>query len=134
MPSIWNSYIAMKTVLIADNEPSILETTRFILEAAGYTVLPAADGLHALELLRRRRPPVAFLDVMMPGLDGYAVCRAVRQDPELAATHLIILTAKGQSEDERRALEAGADAYMRKPFHEEVVLAHLQRVFEARAE
>lgn len=120
------SPLPLTTVLIADNEPSILETMRFILEAAGFRVLAAKDGLQALELLRRERPPLALLDVMMPGLDGYGVCRAVRRDPDLAGTRLIMLTAKGLPEDEARALEAGADAYFRKPFHEDVVLARLQ--------
>lgn len=123
----------MNTVLICDNEHSILETTRFILEVAGYRVLAATNGLQALEILRRERPRVAMLDVMMPGLDGYGVCRAARQEPALAGTYLIILTAKGQPEDERRAIEAGANLYMRKPFHEDEVLGQLKAVFEGRA-
>lgn len=123
----------MKKVLIVDDEPSIVETTRFILESEGYHPLVASDGVAAMELVRQERPQVVLLDVMMPKLDGFEVCRMIREEPELKETFVLILTARGQRADEAIALEAGADAYMRKPFDEDEFLARVESVFaEAR--
>jgi DNA-binding response OmpR family regulator len=118
-----------KTLLVVDDEPSILETTRFILECEGYRVLTARDGEEALETLKRERPPFVLLDVMIPKLNGFEVCRQIRQDPELSRTFVLILTARGQKADEAMAMAAGADTYMRKPFDDEEILACIEGVF-----
>ena len=118
-----------KSLLIVDDEPSVLETTRFILEAEGYEVLTARTGVDALKVLRIHHPHVVLLDVMMPMMDGYAVCREIRRDPALAGTHVIMLTAKGQRVDEECALEAGANAYLKKPFEEEQVIAQIEAAY-----
>jgi two-component system, OmpR family, alkaline phosphatase synthesis response regulator PhoP len=118
-----------RTLLVVDDEPSILETTRFILESEGYRVLAARDGEEALEVLRRERPPIVLLDVMIPKLNGFDVCRAIKADPELRSTFVLVLTARGQRADEAMALEAGADTYMRKPFDDEEILACIEAVF-----
>ena len=120
------------SLLVVDDEPSILETTRFILEAEGYRVLTASNGEEALEVLKRERPPIVLLDVMIPKLNGFEVCRRLRQDPAIAGTYVLILTARGQKADEALALEAGADAYIRKPFDDDEVLRHLEAVLAAR--
>jgi DNA-binding response OmpR family regulator len=121
------------TVLVVDDEPSILETTRFILESEGYRVLTARDGDEALDTLQRERPPVVLLDVMLPKRNGFEVCRLIKQDPALSGTFVLILTARGQKADEAMAIEAGADTYMRKPFDDEEILARLEAVFAARS-
>lgn len=118
-----------KTLLVVDDEPSILETTRFILECEGYHVLTARDGEEALATIRRERPPIVLLDVMIPKLNGFEVCRQIRQDPDLSRTFVLILTARGQKADEAMAMEAGADTYMRKPFDDEEILACIEGVF-----
>lgn len=118
-----------QTLLVVDDEPSILETTRFILECEGYTVLTARDGEEALATIRRERPPIVLLDVMIPKLNGFEVCRQIRRDPALKETFVLILTARGQKADEAMALEAGADTYMRKPFDDEEILACIEGVF-----
>lgn len=118
-----------KTLLVVDDEPSILETTRFILECEGYHVLTARDGEEALATIRRERPPIVLLDVMIPKLNGFEVCRQIRQAPDLSRTFVLILTARGQKADEAMAMEAGADTYMRKPFDDEEILACIERVF-----
>jgi two-component system phosphate regulon response regulator PhoB len=118
-----------KTLLVVDDEPSILETTRFILECEGYHVLTARDGEEALATIQRERPPIVLLDVMIPKLNGFEVCRRIRQDPDLARTFVLILTARGQKADEAMAMEAGADTYMRKPFDDEEILACIEGVF-----
>ena len=116
-------------VVLVDDEANIRETIAFILDAEGVEVATAADGIEGLAAVRRLRPKVVLLDVMMPRMDGYEVCRAIRQDVNLIGTYVIILTAKGQRSDEREALEAGADLYLSKPFDDEVVLKLIGEVF-----
>jgi len=115
-------------VLIVDDEPSIRETISFILEMEGFRVATADDGDQALESVRRLRPPVVLLDAMMPKRDGYDVCRIVKSDPALATTHIVMLTAMGQKRDRDRALEAGADHFVTKPFDEAELLSLLRRL------
>jgi len=103
-------------ILIVDDEPYIVRSLSFVLKRAGYGVLQARDGREALEMIRTRRPGLVFLDIMLPEKDGYEVCREIKEDPELAGTYVIMLTAKHQELDEERALGAGAQEYMTKPF------------------
>ncbi len=104
------------TVLIVDDEPHILRSLGFVLKRAGLDVLEARSGGEALELARGRRPDVVFLDIMMPELDGYEVCRRIKASEELASTYVIMLTAKGEEADRQMGMSVGADDYMTKPF------------------
>ena len=106
----------VRKVLIVDDEPHILRSLGFILERAGLEVLEARSGGEALELALRERPDLVFLDIMMPELDGYEVCRRIKASKELASTYVIMLTAKGEEADRQRGIAAGADDYMTKPF------------------
>ncbi|MBI5627319.1 MAG: response regulator [Candidatus Rokubacteria bacterium] len=106
----------MTTILVADDEPPILELIRFTLEDDEVRVVEARDGLEALRLAQAVRPELCFLDVQMPDLDGLAVCRLLRQDPGLAGTRIVMLTAASQEADRVRGLAAGADGYLTKPF------------------
>ena len=106
----------MTTILVADDEPPILELIRFTLEDDRVRVVEARDGLEALRLAQAVRPELCFLDVQMPDLDGLAVCRLLRQDPALAGTRIVMLTAASQEADRVRGLAAGADGYLTKPF------------------
>ena len=105
-----------KRVLICDDEPYIVESVSYVVRRAGFDVLTAEDGDAALAAALRERPDLIFLDIMMPGLSGDEVCRRLKSDPTTRSTHVVILTARGQEEDERRALEMGADEFMTKPF------------------
>ncbi len=119
-------------VVLVDDEPNIRETVAFILEAEGIEVETGADGVEGLEAVKRCKPKVVLLDVMMPRMDGYEVCREIRNTPELSGVFVMILTARGQKSDEVKALEVGADLYMSKPFDDEVVLQVINEVFEGR--
>ena len=119
----------VRPVLVADDEPSIRETAAFILECEGYRVVTAANGEDAFAAIRRERPAAVLLDVNMPRMDGFAVCRAVREDPALRGTFLILLTARGQKNDEKAGLAAGADVYLTKPFDDEEILRLLAGVY-----
>jgi len=103
-------------ILVVDDEPFILRSLTFVLRKQGFTVLEARDGEEAMVQIRNHRPALVFLDVMMPRKNGYEVCDEVKRDPELAKTHVIMLTAKGQASDREQGLAIGADEYMTKPF------------------
>lgn len=106
----------MATVLIVDDEPPIVELVRFTLEDEHVRVVEAADGLEALEVACAELPDLIFLDVQMPRLNGFEVCRRLRLEPGLAKTRIVMLTAAGQAEDLARGRAAGADIYLTKPF------------------
>ncbi|MDQ3695389.1 MAG: response regulator [Chloroflexota bacterium] len=104
------------TILIADDEPNIRQLIAFTLRRRGYTVVEADDGVVALALIRRERPDLAVLDVMMPGLTGLAVTRQLGLEPETAAIPIILLSAKGQGSEIEAGLASGARLYLVKPF------------------
>ena len=105
-----------KHVLIADDEANIVISLEFLMQREGYRVTIARDGDAALEAIRRERPDLVLLDVMMPGKSGFEVCAAVRADETLAAVKILMLSAKGRDTDLAKGSALGADAYMTKPF------------------
>lgn len=111
-------------ILIADDEAHIrvlMEQTLEDLEDEGVELLIACNGAEALEMIQTEKPDLAFLDVMMPKMNGFEVCTAVKQDPSLLNTFVIILTAKGQEFDIQKGKEVGADLYLTKPFDPDVI-------------
>jgi DNA-binding response OmpR family regulator len=117
-----------KRVLVCDDEPYIVESVSYVVRRAGYEVLVAEDGDAALAAAQRERPDLVFLDIMMPGLPGDEVCRRLKADPATRGIYVVILTARGQEEDERRAREMGADEFMTKPFSPRKLQARLQEI------
>lgn len=105
-----------KKILIADDNENIREALTYLLEDEGYSLQIAKDGAETLEKVREFRPDVLLLDVMMPEVNGYDVCRTIKNDPDLGKTYIIMLTAKGQAAEQERGREAGADEYVIKPF------------------
>jgi DNA-binding response OmpR family regulator len=103
-------------VLIADDEPNIVISLEYLMKRAGYQVSIARDGQEAIDAIRRERPRLVLLDVMMPKKSGYDVCQELRADEELKGTLVLMLTAKGRDTDIDKGLGVGADAYMTKPF------------------
>ena len=103
-------------ILIADDEPNIVISLEFLMKREGYAVSVARDGAAALEAIRRERPALVLLDVMMPGMSGFEVCQAVRADESLAGVKIVMLTAKGRDTDLAKGTALGADAYVTKPF------------------
>jgi DNA-binding response OmpR family regulator len=103
-------------VLVADDDDDIRALVEFKLSQAGYQVRSFADGAAALEEMRRRRPDLAVLDVMMPGLSGIDVLRAVREDERLSSLKVILLTARARDVDVDEGFSSGADDYVIKPF------------------
>ncbi|HUG37129.1 MAG TPA: response regulator [Candidatus Limnocylindrales bacterium] len=118
-----HSFPAMATVLVVDDEPPILELVRFTLEDEQIRIVEASDGAAALETARTERPDLILLDVQMPRMNGFEVCRRIRQDPALSHTRIVMLTAADQEADRARGLAAGADEYLAKPFSPLALLA-----------
>ena len=116
-----------KLVLVADDEPYIVRALSFVLGKAGFRVVTAGDGAEALERIRALHPHLAFLDLMIPKLDGYEVCRRVKSDPALSDTYIIILTAKGQQADKVCGMALGADEYITKPFSPTAIVKQVRR-------
>jgi two-component system alkaline phosphatase synthesis response regulator PhoP len=115
-------------ILVVDDDREIVRLVRAYLEQAGYQVLVAYDGDSALRVLRRDRPDLIVLDLMLPGRDGWEVTRIVRGDPNLAPTPVIMLTARVEDQDTIVGLELGADDYVPKPFNPREVVARVRAV------
>jgi len=111
------------TLLIIDDEPEFIRMLRIPLEGAGYRVLVALDGETGLRMLETERPDLVILDIMMPGMDGWEVCRRIRQ---ISTVPILMLTAKGMTTDVIRGLELGADDYVAKPYEINVLLARIR--------
>jgi DNA-binding response OmpR family regulator len=133
MPAPEASRRGRPLVLIVEDEPHIVLSLEFLLERAGYATASAPDGEAGLDLVRRLRPDVVLLDVMMPGRNGYEVCRAIRSDPELSRTPVIMLSAKAQAVEVDKGLALGATAYITKPFGNAEVLEAVRAALEPRA-
>ena len=114
-----------KTVLIVEDDNNIADLLRLYLEKEGYAVSIASDGLKGVKLFREVQPALVLLDVMLPGMDGWGVCRTIRAE---AKTPIIMLTAKSETEDKVQGLRAGADDYITKPFEMKEVLARIEAV------
>jgi len=108
----------MKTpaILLVDDEPNIVMSLEFLMRKNGYQVGIARNGTEALAALAQTPYNLVLLDVMMPDVDGYQVCRQLRQRPDRAATKVIFLSAKSQPADVQKGYDAGADLYIPKPF------------------
>ena len=103
-------------VLVADDDEDILLLVTTRLRRDGFDIVSARSGDEALALVRERRPALAVLDIGMPGLDGVQVLEQIRADDDLRGMLVVLLTAKAQESDVRRGFDAGADAYVKKPF------------------
>lgn len=119
-------------ILVADNDEDILTLVAFRLERTGYEVLVARDGAEALARAREELPDLCVLDVMMPELTGYDVTQRLRSDPRTSAIPVILLTARVQEADVDRGFDAGADAYVRKPFSPQELRDRVAAALEAR--
>ena len=115
----------MSTILLVEDDPILSETLRYNLEREGYAVINAPDGVVGLERARRDQPDMVILDVMLPRLDGFSVCRILRQESEVP---ILILTARQDEIDRIAGLELGADDYVAKPFSLGELLARVRAI------
>ena len=120
-------------VLIIEDEPHIVLSLEYLLERGGYETATATDGERGLAMVRELRPDVVLLDLMLPRLNGYQVCQAIRSDPALARIPVIILSAKGQEVEVLKGLSLGAAQYITKPFGNAEILEAVRAVLAPRA-
>lgn len=118
-------------ILIVDDEPPIVELVAYNLQAAGFEVIAAKDGIEALDLLEKENPDLVLLDIMLPELDGFSVCQRMRRTSNVP---IVMLTARGGETDKVWGLEIGADDYITKPFSPKEMVARVKAVLRRRQE
>lgn len=116
-----------KKILIVEDEESLLKLESILLTSKGYEVEGVADGLAAMEAIKKSQPDLVLLDIMLPEIDGFEVCRRIKEDPDTRDIPVIMLTAKKSREDMARGEEVGADWYITKPFKSAMVIETIQR-------
>jgi two-component system, OmpR family, phosphate regulon response regulator PhoB len=119
----------MRTLLIAEDEEGIRALVKMTLARNEYEILEAVDGEEALALAREHRPELILLDVMMPGLSGFEVCRALKDDPITAQATVVMLSARTQEADREQGMASGADDYFTKPFSPIALLRKIDEVY-----
>ncbi len=120
---------SLVSIMIVEDDAVIRAILEMALTAEGFTkVSSCSRGDEGMDEIRRRKPDLVLLDVMLPVIDGFAICKRIREMPELSSTRIIMLTAKTQTEDIVRGLECGADDYVTKPFDRKVLLARIKAV------
>ena len=120
------------TILVIDDEPDAVDLIEFNLKNAGFQVKTAADGAEALAKARSVLPSLIVLDVMLPEIDGFEICKLLRRDPNTAAIPIIMLTAKAAEIDRVLGLELGADDYLTKPFSPRELVLRIKKLLERR--
>ncbi len=121
-----------KKILLVDDEQDMVYAVKMQLEAEGFSVLTAKDGQEGLDKARKENPDLVILDLMLPKIDGYKVCRMLKFDEKYKKIPIIIYTARAPAGAEKRGYEAGADAYMTKPFDPKKLLAKINELLNRR--
>ncbi len=120
-----------KKILIVDDEVHIRDIIRFRMEVEGFEILEANNGRNAIEVLTKEQPNIIVLDVMMPEMDGWEVCRFVRSQPDISKTPILMLTAKTEIRDKIHGMQAGANDYLTKPFSPNELVVRVQKLLQA---
>jgi twitching motility two-component system response regulator PilG len=115
-------------ILVVEDEESLLKLESILLSAKGYNVTGVMDGKSALEEVMANPPDLVLLDVMLPELDGFEVCRLIKENPDIRHIPVVLLTAKKNSQDIERGRQVGCDAYITKPFKSSKVLDVIQEL------
>lgn len=115
-------------VLIVDDDPNILMSLEFLMRKNGYSVFIARNGSEALELLSTKTPDIALLDIMMPDVDGYEICKHVKENTVLKNCKIIFISAKTKESDIQKGYDAGADLYITKPFSTKFVVSKVKEL------
>jgi len=119
-----------RVILAVDDDPAILRLVSFVLTREGYRVETARNGQEALEKMRMVKPDLALIDVMMPNMNGYTLCKEIRQDPDLKGVYLIVLTARCEDKERTREMEMGPDDFVAKPFSPAAMVKRVKEFFD----
>lgn len=120
--------MATKKILIIDDEPSVIAILKTRLEAIGYEVVEAIDGEEALHQTEKEMPDLIILDIMLPKIEGFKICRILKYDDRFKKIPIIMLTAKGQEKDRKLGYEVGADKYINKPYEAEELINEIDKL------
>jgi DNA-binding response OmpR family regulator len=115
-------------ILVVEDEESLLKLESILLSSKGYNVTGVMDGKSALEEVMAHRPDLVILDIMLPEIDGFEVCRRIKENPATSAIPVVMLTAKKNSQDVARGTEVGANAYLTKPFKSAKVIEVIEEL------
>ncbi|MEX2191722.1 MAG: response regulator [Bacteroidota bacterium] len=118
-------------ILIAEDSPTQAEHLKYLLEKHGYNVRVAKDGKEAMVLLNERRPSLVITDIMMPEMNGYALCKEIKSREKTASIPVILLTSFSRSEDVMEGISCGADNFLTKPFREEYLASHIEQILSS---
>jgi len=119
-----------KKILLVDDEHDLVHVVEFRLKSAGYEIITAYDGQEALDKARSEKPDLIILDLMLPKIDGYKVCRTLKFDDKYKNIPVILFTAMAQETDKKMGDEVGADAYATKPFDPKVLLGKIEELLQ----
>ena len=119
----------MKKILVVDDEKQLVSLVKLHMEMAGYEVVSADDGEKAISIIREENPGLVILDLMIPKIDGWEVCRLMRAEPKTVDVPVIMLSARTDTEDKLKGFECGADDYVTKPFSPRELVARVNRLF-----
>ena len=122
--------MSKKRILVVDDEAELVKAIEIRLKEAGYEALVAYDGKEGLEKAHKEKPDLIILDLMLPKMDGYKVCGLLKADTRYGKIPIIIFTARAQESDIKMGQEAGADAYMTKPFEYQVLLGKVKELLK----
>ncbi|MFH1414377.1 MAG: response regulator [Candidatus Omnitrophota bacterium] len=119
-----------KKILVVDDEVDLVDTLTIRLEASNYEVIKSYDGVDALERARKENPDLIILDIMLPKLDGFKVCRMLKFSEKYRGIPILMLTARSQEEDKIIGKEVGANTYITKPFDTEALLSNIKALLK----
>lgn len=122
--------MAAKKILVVDDDPYILMSLEYLMQKNGYDVIVARNGREALDLVNAERPELVILDIMMPDVDGFAICKIIKQDPVLKNTIVVFLSAKTRESDQKKGIELGAALYVFKPFSTRTLIKEINHLLE----
>lgn len=122
-----------KKILVVDDEPQIARIMKITLEQGGYEVVVASDGAQGLKLAKETGPDLILLDLMLPNIDGYKVCRLLKFDQKYRHIPIVLISAMGEAQDKELGEQVGADLFVAKPFRTDELLGHVERLLAQRS-
>ena len=120
----------MTKILVADDSKFVLEIVETVLQSEGFEVVTAVDGTEAWDKIQSEKPDVVIIDIVMPGMNGYEICKKIKSTEELKGLPILVLTTKAQEKDVELAQTSGADLYMTKPFDPDELAQKVRKFFE----
>jgi len=120
-----------KKILVVDDDPYILMSLEFLMKKNGFEVMVARNGTEALEIVEKQVPDIVLLDIMMPDVDGYAICKHIKNNKKLKDAHVVFMSAKSKESDIQKGYDLGASLYVTKPFSTRQLLKQVQELLSA---